>query len=70
MACAPLARVPWSARTVGAGRARGAGRGSGEGMGRSHRIIPSARGFARTLIRPTSTFSRWEKEASLLLLLA
>ncbi|QCZ75572.1 hypothetical protein XapA_00610 [Xanthomonas citri pv. punicae] len=32
---APLARVPWSARTVGAGR--GAERGWGEGTGRSHR---------------------------------
>ncbi|SOO23027.1 hypothetical protein XFF6991_180138 [Xanthomonas phaseoli pv. phaseoli] len=68
MACAPLARVPWSARTVGAGR--GAERGRVRVWGEATAIIRSARGFARTLIRPTGTFSRWEKEASLLLLLA
>ncbi len=51
-------------------RGPGAGRGRVKVWGEATAIIRSARGFARTLIRPTGTFSRWEKEASLLLLLA
>ncbi|CEJ48853.1 hypothetical protein XAB3213_4460001 [Xanthomonas citri pv. bilvae] len=40
-------------------RRRGPGRGAGVGVrvrGEATAMIPSARGFARTLIRPTGTF--------------
>ncbi|QBN91222.1 hypothetical protein BRN90_11920 [Xanthomonas oryzae pv. oryzae] len=77
--CAPLARVPWSARAAGAGSERGWGEGTaitrywmsaqcGPALSHSKTLRhTSARGFARPLIRPSGTFS-WRENGDLALI--